>query len=64
MVSGFVVWAVLATWELNPNRSGEYAIIVGPFLIALAIYFLFPGTKMFSHIEARGKSIDETKYQR
>ena len=36
MVLGSVVWAVLATWEMSPNRSGEYAIIVGPFLIALA----------------------------
>ena len=41
MVLASVVWAVLATWEINPNRSSEYAIIVGPFVLAITIYFLF-----------------------
>lgn len=41
MILASVVWAVLATWEMNPNRSSDYAIIIGPFVIAITIYFLF-----------------------
>jgi len=42
LILGSVLWAVFATWEMSPNRSSDYAIIVGPFAIAITLYFLFP----------------------
>lgn len=58
MVLGSVVWAVLATLATNPSYSSEYAIIIGPFVIALTIYFLFPQKKMYPSGTAENRNAD------
>ena len=37
-----VMWGVSATLIVNPNESAEFALVVGPFVISVACYLLFP----------------------
>ena len=45
MVLATVVWAVFIFAENGIKYSEDIAFVLGPFVIAMAIYFLFPKQK-------------------
>ena len=45
LVLSSVVWAVFAYAAYGLRRSDDVSLVLGPFVIAMAIYFLFPKRK-------------------
>ena len=45
LVLSSVVWAVFAYAAYGLRRPDDVSLVLGPFVIAMAIYFLFPKRK-------------------
>ena len=45
LVLATVIWAVLTFGNEGFQDEEEQALVLGPFVIAMAIYFLFPNRK-------------------
>ena len=37
-----IIWAFVAALGINPRESAEFALVLGPFVISLAVYLLVP----------------------